>query len=138
MADATSGAARWASLLATVAVVGLVVGPVLAHFRILPAMGGFVLFDLGGFLGLVSLILGIVAAVRGAGVGRGLILGGAVFVLFAVIAAPSGKFPRSTTSRRTSPNRRISFTPRSSPGTTAATWFIQSPSRRSFARRTRI
>jgi uncharacterized protein (DUF1499 family) len=93
MADATSGAARWASLLATAGVAALVVGPLLAHFRILPAIGGFVMFDLGGLMGLMALVLGIVAAVRGAGVGRGLLLGGAVTVVFVAIAAPSGKYP---------------------------------------------
>jgi uncharacterized protein (DUF1499 family) len=93
MADATSGTARWASLLATAAAVALVVGPLVAHFGILPALGGFVLFDLGGLLGLVALIMGIVGAVRGAGVGRGLLLGGAVTALFLAIAAPSRKYP---------------------------------------------
>jgi len=86
--------ARWASRLATAAVVLFVVGPLLAHLGVLPALGGFVLFDLGGLCALLGLLLGAIAAVRGAGAGRGLVLGGLIAVAFVVIAMPGGKVPR--------------------------------------------
>ena len=79
--------------LATAGAVLFVAGPFLAHIGALPALGGFMMFDLGGFLGLIALVLGIIGAVRGAGFGRGLALGGAVTVVFLAIALPAGKFP---------------------------------------------
>ena len=84
---------RWASRLATTGAVLFVVGPVLAHSGILPALGGFMLFGLGGLLGLIALVLGLIGTVRGAGAGRGLAIGGAVSVIFLATALPGRKFP---------------------------------------------
>jgi len=84
---------RWTTSLATAAVVLFVVGPLLAHFGALPALGGFMIFDLGGLCGLIAVVMGIIGAVRGAGAGRGLLLGGAITVAFLAIAVPSRKFP---------------------------------------------
>jgi uncharacterized protein (DUF1499 family) len=86
--------AHWASRLATAGVVLFVVGPLLAHVGVLPALGGFVMFDLGGLLGLVALVLGIIGALRGAGVGFGLVVGGVLAVIFVALAMPAGKVPR--------------------------------------------
>jgi len=85
---------HWASRLATVGAVLFVVGPLLAHLGALPALGGFILFDLGAFLGLIALVLGIIGAVRGAGVGRGLIVGGLLTAALLALALPSGNLPR--------------------------------------------
>ena len=94
MASASSGATRWASPLGTAGLVALAGGPFVAYLGITPALAGFGLFALGGLLGVIALLLGIVGAVRGGGVGRGLILGAVVTVAFFAIASRSGKFPR--------------------------------------------
>src|ERR1043166_5998926 len=86
-------AARWASLLGTAGLILFFLGPFLAPFSITPAMIGFVLFDLGGLLGLLALVTGIVGAVRGGGVGSGLVFGAVVTVAFILIAVPSAKVP---------------------------------------------
>jgi len=70
------------------------VGPSLAHFRIVPAMLGFVVFDLGGLLGVAALVAGIVAAVRGgSGAATGLVLGAVVTIAFLAVALPARRFP---------------------------------------------
>ena len=93
MADGGPATARWAFRLGVSGLVAFSVGPLLAHLEIVPALVGFGLFALGGLLGLVALILGIVAAVRGAGVGSGLIVGAVVAVAFVAIAVPGRRFP---------------------------------------------
>ena len=96
MAQAVAGAARWALLLGIAGGVAFVAGPLLAHLRIVPAMAGFLLFDLGGLLGLVALLLGLVGGFRSGfgAAGTGLALGGAVTIAFLATAASAGKFPR--------------------------------------------
>jgi len=84
----------WAARLGIAALVAFVVGPAIAHFRLVPAMVGFLVFDLGGLLGLIALVAGIIGAVRGGGAGLGLVLGGVVTVVFFAIAARGGKVPR--------------------------------------------
>lgn len=84
---------RWASRLAIVGAVLFIVGPLLAHVGTLPALGGFMMFDLGGFLGLIALVAGIIGAVRGAGVGPGLTVSALLTAAFLAIALPAGKFP---------------------------------------------
>ncbi len=93
MAQGASRAPRWAAVLGSAAVTGFIGGPVLAHVYIVPAMAGFVLFDLGGFLGVAALIAGIVAAVRGAGLSLGFVLGVLITATFLAVALPAGKFP---------------------------------------------
>jgi uncharacterized protein (DUF1499 family) len=84
----------WATRLGIAAVVAFVVGPVLAHVRLVPAMVGFLVFDLGGLLGLIALVVGIIGAFRGGGASLGLALGLVVTVAFFAIASRGGKFPR--------------------------------------------
>jgi uncharacterized protein (DUF1499 family) len=93
MAQAQSGAARWGFRLGVVGALAFVVGPILAHVHALPALGGFVLFGLGGLLGLIALIVAAVGAARG-GVGAGLALGTVVTIAFFAIALPGRKYPR--------------------------------------------
>jgi uncharacterized protein (DUF1499 family) len=93
MAQAKGGAAQWASRLGIVGAVAFVVGPLVAHIGATPAMVGFMVFDLGGLLGLLALVSGIVGALRGQGVGAGLGLGVVVTLAFITIAVPAGKFP---------------------------------------------
>ncbi|MFQ5667522.1 MAG: DUF1499 domain-containing protein [Candidatus Binatia bacterium] len=88
-----AGAAGWAFRLGTAGLVAFVVGPLLAHFRIVRAVIGFLVFDVGGFLGIAALVAGIVSMVRGRGAGLGLALGAVVTVAFLAIAFPAGKFP---------------------------------------------
>ena len=81
------------------AAVAFLVGPLSAYFALLPAMGGFVIFALGGLLSLIATITGIVAIVRHSGEARsagmrGLLVGVVVFAVFLVIALPGGNFPR--------------------------------------------
>jgi len=85
----------WASRLGMAGIVAFVVGPLLAHFRVVPAMVGFLVFDLGGLLGAVALVVAVVARLRGAGgAGMGLALGGLILIAFVMIASPGRKYPR--------------------------------------------
>ena len=59
--------------LAIVSLVLLVVGPALATFEIVPPMIGFVLYGLGGLLGVIAAIGGLVSLIRGRGA-RALVL----------------------------------------------------------------
>ena len=86
--------ALWASRLGTVGVVAFLVGPLLAHFGVVPAMVGFLVFDLGGLLGLIAVVLGIIGAVNGGGLRLGLVLGAGLTIAFVAIAMPAGTFPR--------------------------------------------
>jgi uncharacterized protein (DUF1499 family) len=85
-----SGTARWAALGGFVA---FLAGPGLAHVGAVRAMIGFLIFDLGGLLGLVALVVGLAAALRGRGAGVGLALGAALTAAFLTIAARGAKFP---------------------------------------------
>ena len=93
MAQGVSRASRWAAVIGSAAAIGFIGGPLLAHLYIVPAMTGFVLFDFGGFLGVAALIAGIIAAVRGAGLGFGFALGVLVTAAFLAVALPAAKFP---------------------------------------------
>jgi uncharacterized protein (DUF1499 family) len=93
MVQGASRARRWAAAVGGAAAMGFVGGPLLAHLYIVPAMTGFLLFDLGGLLGVAALIAGIVAAVRGGGLALGLGLGVLITVTFLAVALPAGKFP---------------------------------------------
>jgi len=86
--------ARWASSLASAGAVLFIVGPLLAHFGTLPALGGFFVFGIGGLFSLTAFVLGLIAVARGAGVGRGLAIGAAVGIVFLLVAVPAGKVPR--------------------------------------------
>jgi uncharacterized protein (DUF1499 family) len=83
----------WATRLGIAAVVAFVVGPVLAHLGVLPPRVGFLLFGLGGLLGIVAAVLGIIGALRGGGVSAGLVVGALVAAIFLVFAVPAGKVP---------------------------------------------
>jgi uncharacterized protein (DUF1499 family) len=85
---------RWASLLGSAAAVLFALGPLVAHLTLVPALVGFALFGVGGLLGIVALVIGVIAAARGAGLGAGLALGAVVSVTFIAIAMPSGRVPR--------------------------------------------
>jgi uncharacterized protein (DUF1499 family) len=93
MAEGAPRASGWAAVLGGAAVTGFIGGPALAHFYIVPAMAGFVLFDLGGLLGVVALIAGVIFAVRGSGLGLGLVLGVLITAAFLAVALPAHKFP---------------------------------------------
>jgi uncharacterized protein (DUF1499 family) len=94
MAQTASGAARWPLRLGVAAVIAFVAGPLLAHFRVVPAMAGFLLFDLGGLLGIIAVLFGLVAALRGRAPWSALLPGAVVAVLFITTAAGAGKYPR--------------------------------------------
>jgi uncharacterized protein (DUF1499 family) len=93
MTRTESGASRWAFLVGVGAALAFV-GPLLAHVRVLSPLRGFVLFDLGGLLGLAALLLGITAMLRGRESRRGLVLGGVTTVAFLLIAARGANVPR--------------------------------------------
>ena len=80
--------------LSTIAAVLFVVGPGLAHFGLLPPLGGFVTFALGGLLALIAFVRGLIGLARGKGADGGLILAGALGLIFVVAAAPGRKVPR--------------------------------------------
>ena len=41
-----------------------IIGPVLAHFEIVAPLAGFVAFALAGLIGIITVIMGIIAALR--------------------------------------------------------------------------
>jgi uncharacterized protein (DUF1499 family) len=62
-------------------------GPLVAHFRVVPAIVGFLLFALGGLLGLVLTLIALVRLARGGGFGAGrgvALVAAGVFVLAAL------------------------------------------------------
>lgn len=84
----------WATRLGIAAIVAFVGGPALAHLGVLPALGGFGLFAIGGLLGIVATVWGIVGALRGGGVSPGLVCGAVVTVVFLMAAMPGRKVPQ--------------------------------------------
>jgi len=87
------GAARW---VGTAALIGFVIGPLMAHFWIAAPLTGFILFALGGLLGIIALVVGIIAIARGAGGAAlpGLVIGVVVTGAFLAIALPGRGVPR--------------------------------------------
>lgn len=99
MSDNVSGVPRLAWRLSLVAAAAFVLGPLGAHFGITPPMTGFLIFALGGILGLASLVLGLIGAARHTGSARGaalrgVIVGGAVAAVFVLLAVGSRGAPR--------------------------------------------
>ena len=99
MADSVSGSPRWSWRLAVAGAALFFLGPLAAHFGIVPAMAGFLIFDLGGLLALIGLIVGIVGLIRHSDAGRhlaarGAIVGAVVTGCFLWIASSAGNLPR--------------------------------------------
>jgi uncharacterized protein (DUF1499 family) len=82
------------STLGIVAAAAMVLGPALAYLHALPALGGFVVFALGGILALGVAIASLVQAARGRGItsGGALAIGAAAVFVFA--AARGAGVPR--------------------------------------------
>jgi uncharacterized protein (DUF1499 family) len=81
-----------ASRIGVIALALFAFGPLSARLGILPAMAGFILFALGGLLGIVTLVWGAVVGVRGGGFGAAL-LGLAVTAAFVAVALPGRSYP---------------------------------------------
>lgn len=99
MSDNVSGVPRLAWRLSLLAAAAFLIGPLGARFGLTPAMTGFLVFDLGGILGLVAFVLGAVGAARNTGAARsaavrGLVIGGLVGGLFLALAFSSRGYPR--------------------------------------------
>lgn len=99
MSEPVSGVPRLAWRLSIVAAAAFLLGPIGAHFGLTRAMTGFLVFDLGGILGLVSLVLGLIGLLRHTGAARstalrGALLGGAVGVVFVLAALGASGVPR--------------------------------------------
>lgn len=82
------------SRIGAVACLLVVVGPVLAWLRIVPALAGFAMFGLGGLLAIAVGLWTVVRAIRGKGVGAGGAAAIAVAVVFVVLALRRGDAPR--------------------------------------------
>jgi uncharacterized protein (DUF1499 family) len=87
---------RWPQRLVVLSLVLLAIGPLLAHFEVVPALVGFSLFALGGFLAAGASIAGFVTALRGATVrGMRACFGGMVVAgLFFWLAISRSSAPR--------------------------------------------
>lgn len=85
---------RVRNTIGLVAVLATTLGPLLAHLAVVPPLGGFALFALGG---LVSVLVGLVSVVQVVR-GKGLTLGGGLGVLaglvFFAIAGQGAGYPR--------------------------------------------
>lgn len=95
MAETKSGASRWTALLGTTGMAAFILGPLLAHFEVVPALAGFSLFGLSGLLGIVTLVMGVIAGVRSGWrrSGRGLMLGVWITITFLSLVMSIRKFP---------------------------------------------
>jgi len=80
--------------LAWIGAVAFVVGPLLAHFAVVPSLAGFGIFALGGLASLIAAIGGIVRAVRGRGLGAGGAVALVVGIVFVALASRGAGVPR--------------------------------------------
>jgi uncharacterized protein (DUF1499 family) len=96
MSDSSSGLGRVALILGCIAAAAFVGGPLLAFLGFLPPIICFSIFGLGGLLGLITLIVSLVTWwSRGvSAASRGLMLGGAISVVFIMAAMPGRNVPR--------------------------------------------
>jgi len=81
------------SMLGLVAVAAMILGPLLAWLRLVPAMGGFVPFALGGVVALVVAVASVVQGLRGRGLTAGGALGLVASVVFVGAAVHGGGGP---------------------------------------------
>jgi uncharacterized protein (DUF1499 family) len=81
------------SKLGGILVVCLVVGPLLARLRVIPAIAGFGLFAVGGLGSVLVAIASIVQAARGRGFTRGGVLAVVAAVVFMVLASRDAGVP---------------------------------------------
>lgn len=77
-----------------VAVLAMVCGPLVAHFGVVPPLGGFAIFALGGLVSIVVGIVSLVQLVRGRGVTLGGALGIVAAIVFVGIASAGRGSPR--------------------------------------------
>lgn len=91
-----STAGRWPSRVGAAALLFFVGGPILARLAVLPAIGGFAMYALGGLLGLITLIAAVVTAVRhGIAPARSALAIGAILsAVFVMSALPGRSVPR--------------------------------------------
>lgn len=99
MPENVTGVPRLAWRLSLVAAAAFVLGPVGAHFGLTKAMTGFLVFAVGGILGLASTVLGIIGALRNHGearsiASRGLVVGGVVALIFLGLVMRGRNVPR--------------------------------------------
>jgi len=99
MAEAVSGVPRLAWRLSIVAAAAFLLGPIGAHYGLTRAMTGFLVFDLGGVLAIVSFVLGLIGLLRNTGAARstalrGALLGGVIGAVFLFAATRAGGVPR--------------------------------------------
>jgi uncharacterized protein (DUF1499 family) len=72
------------------AVLAMIVGPLLAHFGVVPPLGGFAMFALGGIVAAIVGLVSLVQLVRGYGLTAGGALGLVAAVAFVYLAASQG------------------------------------------------
>jgi uncharacterized protein (DUF1499 family) len=96
MADTQPRVGRVTLFLGIAAAVGILGGPLLARFGVLPPVAGLAAFALGGLLGLVTFVAALVAIIRRGLVSAGpaLVLGLLVSGVFMAVAMPGRSVPR--------------------------------------------
>jgi uncharacterized protein (DUF1499 family) len=96
MADTPSGAGRFTLFLGIAAAAGLVFGPFLTRFEVIPPMAGFAAFALGGLLGVITFVVGLIGAARRGVVSAGpvLVVGLLVSGVFMSVVVPTRSLPR--------------------------------------------
>lgn len=85
---------RVRNAIGIVAVLAMVVGPFVAHFGLVPPLGGFAMFALGGLASLIVGLVSIVQLARGRGVTVGGMLGILAGIAFVGIASAGRGAPR--------------------------------------------
>ena len=78
-------------LVAALALIAALAGPAAAHLELLPPMTGFIVYLAGGAAGLIAMIWGVIAKVRGRSRGGAIatLLGGLAFLAVAIPAVVS-------------------------------------------------
>ena len=82
------------NIIGLLAALATATGPLIAHFRVVPPLGGFALFALGGLVSVVTGLVSIVQVVRGAGLTLGGGLGVLAGLCFFGIASQGAGHPR--------------------------------------------
>jgi len=99
MSEPVSGVPRLAWRLSLVAIASFILGPLGAHFGLTKPLTGFLIFAIGGILGVASLVLGAIGYLRNSGAarataGRGLAVSAVVSMIFLFRLVQGSGVPR--------------------------------------------
>ena len=100
----------------------MVLGPLLAHFAVVPPLAGFAMFALGGIVAAIVGLVSLVQLVRGYGLTAGGALGLIAAVAFVFLATSQGRGHPRINDFTTDPADPPAFRGERSTRTLGATW----------------